>query len=98
MSPLRVDFFPSVCVLSLILLSPEALRKQSMCILSGPVKETVEQRMLGAWSRYGSTALCNTMRDDSSLTEERVLEFLFLFVFFLCREAAFQRCSKSVNV
>lgn len=70
-----------------------------MCILSSPVKETVEQRILGAWSRNGSTALSNTMWDDSSLTEEGMSEFLFLFHSSSAEKQAFQRCfPKSVNV
>lgn len=61
-----------------------------MCILSGPVKETVEQRILGAWSRYGSAALSNTVLDDSSLTEEGIFEFIFLLVCFCAKRQPFR--------
>lgn len=69
-----------MCELSLFFLPPEALRALSMCILSGPVKETVDQKILGAWSRFGSTELSYTTWDDSCLTEEGFSELLLVSV------------------
>lgn len=64
-----------VCVLS-----PEALWTQSMCLLSGRVKEAVEQRILEAWSKDGSTELCSVMCDNSISSEEGVPAFLCVAV------------------
>lgn len=88
MSIPRVVVSVCVCVsFVLFFLPPEASRALSMCILSGPVKETVDQRILGAWSRYGSTALSYTTWDDSSLTVEGVSRVSFIFAC-LCAEDA----------